>query len=259
MKIIGTILLLLWGNLIWVNAQSDDQEIYGYDEALVWDEDEQVWLDEEVEDDFNSENNWSLSDTLNKQHKTRKFRKDWRENYNGILFDYTETISKKNTSTNNWDLSGLFSFLALLAKIIGYGLIALVVYLVVRALLTDSGISLQSFKKKNASFTVVKDGELNIEEDWHARALDAKNRGDLKSAVRFYFLAYLKQLHQGEYIDFHKDKSNREYRYEINDTAIRSEFDILSRVFDYCWYGEFEINSEQFGRVEILFSKHLKQ
>ena len=76
--------------------------------------------------------------------------------------------------------------------------------------------------------------------------------------MRFYFLAYLKQLHQGEHIDFHKDKSNRDYRYEINDTTIRSEFDVLSRVFDYCWYGEFEIGTEQFGRVEILFSKHLK-
>jgi len=256
MKFAKYILVLLFWNMNWVAAQSsdfghpDEKETYVFDEE--WDED-----DDDI--DFDLENEWSLSDTLNKQYKSRKFRDNWRESYRGNLFDYTEKISERNNSSFNWDLSGLFHFLAVLGQILGYGVIALVVFLVIRALLTDSGISLQGFRKKQAPYSVVNDGELNIEEDWLAKATEAKIRGDLKTAVRFYFLAYLKQLNQEEHIDFHKDKSNREYRYEIIDNSVRNEFDVLSRVFDYCWYGDFEINAAQFSQVEILFSKHLKR
>lgn len=260
MKWLTYIALLIFSHGFLVTAQANSLTTVEEEQTLVWDEDDLDWLDEAYDDeDYTQfENNWSLNDTLGQQYKRRAFRNNWQQNYRNTLFDYTEKISKKSPS-NNWDLSGFFQILAALAKIIGYALIALVVFLVLRALLTDSGISLQSFRRKDASYNVVKEGTLNIEEDWHSQAIEAKIRGDLKSAVRFYFLAYLKQLHQEKQIDFHKDKSNREYRYEINDTNTRNEFDVLSRVFDYCWYGDFEIGMAQFSRVELLFSKYLKR
>ena len=256
--------VLLFWNFALLDAQTDFSEYDPDEETWVWDEDEtdNDYDDEDYNEDYNEDlaQEWNLSDTLSKQYKSRKFRDKWQEDYQGVLFDYEERISKKKpTSNTNWDLSGFFNFLAGLAKIIGYGLIALVVFLVVRALLTDSGISIRSFSRNKASYSTVNESEIDIDEDWRSKAVEAKNRGDLKSAVRYYFMAYLKQLNQQEHIDFHKDKSNREYKYEINDQAIRNEFDVLSRVFDYCWYGDFEIDAEQFTRVELLFDKHLKR
>jgi hypothetical protein len=251
------IALLIFLGVQLVYGQSDLDASYSDDVSWDFNQEDLLNNDEDLTD--KSEN--SFRDTLNKQYINRTFRNKWRENYQGILFDYDERISEKS-STNwdwDWDLSGLFKILSFLAKIIGYGLIALVVFLVVRAVLTDSGISLKAFRQKNKAYSVVEEGDISIDEDWLKRALEAKNRGDLKSAVRFYFLAYLKQLHFEQHIDFHPDKSNRVYRYEINDQNLRNDFDVLSRVFDYCWYGDFEINQEQFIRVEVLFSTHVKK
>jgi hypothetical protein len=238
--------------------------------SWIWEEDEWIWVDEDSDDiatyieeeSFEGENlgldSWSVYDSLKAQYRARQFREDWRENYNSALFDYTEIQSQEKEQAYNWDLSGFFNVLAFLAKLIGYALIVLVIYLVVRAIFTDSGITIQGFRRKKSEVRDVQDTEITMDEDWLKRAQDAKKSGDLKLAVRYYFLAYLKQLHEEEQIDFHKDKSNREYKYEISDFGKRNEFNVLSRVFDYCWYGEFEIDAEQFSRVEILFSNHLK-
>ena len=238
--------------------------------SWIWEDDEWIWvdegsddaapyiIDEEIEGDVLGTESWSVYDSLRYQYRSRQFREDWRENYNSDLFDYTEIQSHEKVQSYNWDLSGFFNVLAFLAKLIGYALIVLVIYLVVRAIFTDSGISIQGFRRKKPEVRDVPDTEITMDEDWLKRAQDAKKSGDLKLTVRYYFLAYLKQLHEEEEIDFHKDKSNREYKYEISDFGKRNEFDVLSRVFDYCWYGEFEIDAEQFNRVEKLFSNHLK-
>ena len=257
MTLLKYMALLIFLGVQFVHGQSDSDA--SYSDEVSWDFSEEDLSN--IDEDLTEKSEISFHDTLNKQYRNRTFRKKWRENYQGILFDYEEKISKKSSSNWDWDwdLSGLFNVLSFLAKIIGYGLIALVVFLVVRAVLTDSGISLKTFRQKNQAYSVVEEGEISIDEDWLKKALEAKNRGDLKSAVRFYFLAYLKQLHFEQHIDFHPDKSNRVYRYEIIDPNLRNDFDVLSRVFDYCWYGDFEINQEQFSRVEVLFSTHVKK
>jgi hypothetical protein len=76
--------------------------------------------------------------------------------------------------------------------------------------------------------------------------------------VRYYFLAFLKTLSQQKQIVFHPEKSNREYYYEIQEKGSKDAFQTLSRVYDYCWYGDFDINEEQFQKAESIFKSYLK-
>lgn len=229
------------------------QNVLQHDET--WDDSEDFYEDEENAPFFN------LSDSLAAKNKSIKFRASWKEDYKRPAFDYKENKIEEN-SVNwslDWDFSGFFDVLVFIAKIIGYGLILLVIFILIRGLFTDAGFSLNSFKSAKKNYNEVDNQELNIDEDWLSKAYDAKLNGNLKLSIRYYFLAYLKQLHQENHIDFHGDKSNREYRYEIVDTNVKSEFDLLSRVFDYCWYGDFDISSEHFGKVEVIFNQHLKK
>lgn len=235
--------------------------------SWVLEDDEWTWQDDALDEDkyddteSNYADQWSLNDTLQQNYQKRGFRQDWKKDYQSVLFDYSERVTVPDNKRSSWDFdfTNFYDLLTVIAKIIGYALIVGVVFLVVRAFLTDSGISIQRFRTKKSAYAHVEANESSIEENWLLKAIEAKKKGDLKLAVRYYFLAYLKQLHEENHIDYHKDKSNREYRYEIAEIAVKNEFDVLSRVFDYCWYGDFEIDNEQFVRVEVLFSNHLKK
>lgn len=241
------------GDYVWQN----DEWIWVENDSNYNDENDIEYDDEYEEDYFEEEPFWVLNDSLRKQYRSRAFRKDWKADYSDERFDYSHIkTTKKEITRSDW--SGFYEFMAILAKIIGYGILLFILFLVIRALLTDSGFTLNFKKSQKPSVVLSNKKEINIDEDWHALALNAKNKGDLKLAVRYYFMAYLKQLNRAEHIVFHPDKSNRDYRYEIGDGVLRNDFDVLSRVFDYCWYGDFEIDQEQFERVEKLFLNHLK-
>jgi hypothetical protein len=226
------------------------------------DEDESLYDDESQE----TLGAWSLQDSLTTQFRMRKFRKSWRSDYKDKAFDYSQKkkTKKEEVSTNlpnapNPIFLDLYKLITVIVKIIGYALIVLVVFLVVRAVFTDSGISISGFGIKKRNYEIIDDDSEKIEEDWFLKAQESKKRQDFKMSIRYYFLAYLKQLHIEKHIEFHKDKSNREYRYEIADQNVQGEFELLSRVFDYCWYGDFAVDEPQFSRAEQLFFKHLKR
>ena len=56
----------------------------------------------------------------------------------------------------------------------------------------------------------------------------------------------LKELSDKKIIDYHKDKTNSEYLFEIENSAIRSKFSYLSYVYSYVWYGEFPLDAQSF-------------
>lgn len=204
---------------------------------------------------------WSLKDKLQQNYRKRQFRNNLKKDYQSLLFDYPERITPSDANLSSWDLdlTNLYYLLAIIAKIIGYLIIIGVILLLVRAFISKSGVSINRLRVNKSAYEYIEPNESSIQENWLLKAVEAKKKGDLRLAVRYYFLAYLKQLHEENHIDYHKEKTNREYRYEIADSTVKKEFDVLSRVFDYCWYGDFEINNEQFVRVEMLFSNHLKK
>lgn len=245
-----------WQNDDWVSVKKAN----AHDIAM--DEDEALYHQESQE----TPESWSLQDSLRTQFRIRKFRKSWRSDYKDKVFDYSQKkkTKREEVSTNlpnapNPIFLDLYKLIAVIAKIIGYALIVLVVFLVVRAVFTDSGISISGFGTKKRDYEILDNDSEKIEEDWFLKAQESKKRQDYKMAIRYYFLAYLKQLHIEKHIEFHKDKSNREYRYEIADQNVQYEFELLSRVFDYCWYGDFAVDEPQFSRAEELFFKHLKR
>ena len=58
-------------------------------------------------------------------------------------------------------------------------------------------------------------------------------------------------------IDWQENKTNQEYIKEIENKTIAKEFQSLTAVFDYVWYGDFPINEESFSFVHKRF-EHFK-
>ena len=86
----------------------------------------------------------------------------------------------------------------------------------------------------------------------------ALKEGNLRMGIRYHYLYILKELDEKNFIQFHKNKTNRDYLQEIQSANIRSQFQIQTMVFDYVWYGNFHLSNDQFQRVLAGFQNMIE-
>jgi len=100
------------------------------------------------------------------------------------------------------------------------------------------------------SKTIVPEHEVT-EEDIHAIEYEtelqkAEREKDYRRAIRLQYLEVLKELTDRGWIDWKPNKTNREYDNELRDTPWRKKFQNLTLIFEYVWYGEFEIGESTY-------------
>lgn len=93
--------------------------------------------------------------------------------------------------------------------------------------------------------------ERNLEE-----ALRTEN---FREAIRLYFVAILKELIQHKLILWKKDKTNHAYRRELKGTAFSVDFSKCAKIYDYVWYGQYELNKQSFSPLEQEMKGMLNQ
>lgn len=203
----------------------------------------------------------------------RNFNPSFQDNYKSDEFSY-EPLTKVN-DLSAWDrfwnavgrfLQNLFDFggignsmngLQILFKIIAILIIVFVIYLIVKVILNREGGWI--FSKSAKKIDVVE----NIEENIHSinfkkivnQAASDKN---YRIAVRYYYLWLLKSLSDKDVIEWDIEKTNRDYYNEISNTDIKKNFQFLSYIYEYSWYGEFELTQEDFQKAEQTFIKNIQ-
>lgn len=80
-----------------------------------------------------------------------------------------------------------------------------------------------------------------------------KSNGAFREAVRILYLMYLKNLHQIGVLRLRINKTNRDYAQEIKDEQDYKCFRKLSRLYDYVWFGQFNIAEPEFSQIEKEF------
>ncbi len=71
--------------------------------------------------------------------------------------------------------------------------------------------------------------------------------------MRYYYLQLLKQLNEKGIIDYEYQKTNSEYLSQINEDAVRQPVKRLMRIYDYIWYGSFEVLPDDFSLAQKAF------
>ena len=100
--------------------------------------------------------------------------------------------------------------------------------------------------------------EENIHEIDFAKLIEASiAEGSYRKAVRLYYLKTLKQLSDKEIIDWQKNKTNADYRYEIERSEHANAFSEITTIFDYIWYGEFPVDRTLFVQTENKFKQFI--
>ncbi|PHQ30311.1 DUF4129 domain-containing protein [Leeuwenhoekiella nanhaiensis] len=202
-----------------------------------------------------------------------KFDTDQIENYTAQEeFDYVEEEAPDNIWTRfkawindiwrqfiNWILQGeeATGFFGFLVRALPYlliaGVVALLVWLFMKVDLGGSPL-----KGPDLNKVILTDEQEIIENQNIDELIEAALREkNYRLAVRFYYLLLLQKLAQKELIDWEVQKTNADYVYELKDAGLRNTFTRLTRVYDFIWYGNFEVNETDFAKAETEFKKSI--
>ena len=164
-----------------------------------------------------------------------------------------------------WDwFTHLFSFnskkeltvLGVIFRIIEWLLIAAGLAALVIVILKSIGINvLGIFQKKPISAPIPYSEyaeDINTI-DFDAEIENAVSKHNYRFAVRLLYLKCLKQLSDAGLIDWQIDKTNTAYINELANNEQRTAFKIITRQFEYVWYGEFLIDGAVYKNIDVTF------
>ena len=143
--------------------------------------------------------------------------------------------------------SGDGFLLKLVAYLVIIGLVIAIIYMVFSSVKVDKKINL-------------KDKEIDIDDIEDIEDIDAVSAyksailaGDYRLAIRMQFIKCLQTLSTGGYIDWEKEKTNRDYAREISQSELRRSFRELATIFERCWYGDVSLDRISFQSYDQKF------
>ncbi len=224
-------------------------------------------------------------DTLNIDKNTHvlvhEFPNDFKEKYQGDEFVYEYEF--ENNSTSLWErikawLSRVFEWLVrffkelfgfdspvsarnfteYFIKTIYFIAFIAIIYLIAKTLLKKEGNWV--FGRSTDSLDITTE---SLEVDILATDFDyliekAMQVSDYRLATRYYYLKTLKKLTHKGIIDWDPEKTNYDYYQEIKEEGVQKQFQYISYLYNYSWYGEFELDTTAYGEVKAAFHSLFK-
>ncbi|MEL6393380.1 MAG: hypothetical protein AAFR97_11555 [Bacteroidota bacterium] len=81
----------------------------------------------------------------------------------------------------------------------------------------------------------------------------AERTGDFTTAVRLQYLALLKELNEFGLIEYTRDKTDREYRREMDYSELGNEFSAITIDYARNWYGQYPLDRLSYRLVADRF------
>lgn len=214
------------------------------------------------------------SDILIDSSKVQKraFIPNLKEKYSDSEFVYEQKLTEKSAWTRflewlSYWISRIFSFgnngaslsvLEIIVKIIAFGIIIFVIYLIVKAIMNDEGrwVFGKSSDKKVINYDEI---EKNLQlVDFEKLIKEALKSGENRLAIRYHYLWLLKKMAAKEIIEWDVEKTNSDYIYEIKSAKLKEEFTYLSYLYNYIWYGEFQLEENTLEKAIKAFQKTIQ-
>ena len=135
-----------------------------------------------------------------------------------------------------------------------YVLLAAIVALVIYLLMKAEVLGFLFPKKAQSSGLDYENLAENIHEiDFDAAIEEALTNRNFRLSVRLLYLQTLKRLTDANRIDYKPEKTNRQYVYELTKSPLQPDFELLTRQFEFVWYGDFPVDETRFGQLRQQF------
>lgn len=185
-------------------------------------------------------------------------------------FDYTENVQGEtwwtkfkrylglqwnkvmNRLFGNYEAEGiLLFFLKVLPYLIITGILFFVIWLFRR--LNPAAAILEN---PSTNEVLITEEEEIIQSRDISKLIDAAvNEEKYNLAIRYQYLYLLRLLTKNQIISYESSKTNAEYSMEISSSNLRERFNHLSWIYDYTWYGSFEVDQQTYMNVEKKYGE----
>ncbi len=238
--------LLIWIFLLALpcNASTIDTVQVKVTQEVQYDKEREVSpisLDEETLEDFKNDKDYDY--TENKEETWWDKFKAWLGN---IWRSFWEWLLGDYEASPFWSF-----FIELLPYLIIAGLIGFIVWVFIKL---NPGFT--PFRRKDSPQVFLTEEEEIIKSknirELIQLALQEKN---YRLAVRYYYLLALQQLSEAHIIEYEFDKTNHDYAKEIKVATMTSSFHKVTNLYDYIWYGNFEVDAADFEKAKRSFEK----
>ena len=109
--------------------------------------------------------------------------------------------------------------------------------------------------KNKATVAYTEEEELIKNKDLAKLIKQAIEQHNLRLAIRYYYLLLLQQLQEVSIIQWEQQKTNDDYSSEIKQVELKKSFKKLTKLYDFVWYGNFEINEIEFEKAVNQFQQ----
>ncbi len=86
----------------------------------------------------------------------------------------------------------------------------------------------------------------------------AAARGEYRLAIRYQYAYILQLLNEKNHIVFLPQKTNDQYLKEVRAKPLAPDFATLTLQYEYVWYGEFNLNKEQYESIAGGYRNFIK-
>lgn len=151
---------------------------------------------------------------------------------------------------------GVFGFIV---KVFPYIIAVLMVLLLLKIFLNIKTEAIVSGNGKQSKIHIQTDEELIKNKDLKSLITNALADNDYRLAIRYHYLNTLKSLEKKELIIWEQQKTNHDYEREINEPKLQHIFKNLTYLYDFVWYGNFDIDQSEFEKAAHLFQNMEKE
>lgn len=191
-------------------------------------------------------------------YESKSLDPGFKEKYKGKKFNYDQKEKpSKPPSTPMFQLPP-----GLLQVLMYTGLAVILGVIIYHILRNSGGFEFRGRKKKIRYDTVeeILEDPDDIENNDFPRLIQkAKSENNFRLAIRYYHLWVLQLLSDRNLIKWNRDKTDHDYYNELNTKPIQKYFSQNIYIYDYIWYGNFELNPDEFQLAESIFKRTLNK
>ena len=187
---------------------------------------------------------------------TNRFKEDLNQKYSGAAFQYQEKSAVKKTTPVKINKVSRFT---ITMQVLGVLAILALIVFILYVLISNKRNWIGKEKDLKNVVSVLNPDEEHVENmDLDTLLERALNQQNYRLAIRYQYLKTLKLLTQKNIISYHVKKTNLDYLEEITSEKHKQEFSYLSYLYNYIWYGEFNITQPQYQNAAKSFHQFLK-
>lgn len=149
-------------------------------------------------------------------------------------------------------------FLSIILNLLPWIILVIAILLIVKYFVKINVKSITG-NEKISKVEFLDDEDLIKNQDLYKLLREAKEEKNFRLAIRFYYLLVLQKFTKVGLIDWQQQKTNEDYIKELHESDIQQDFEKTTRLYDFVWYGSFDISENEFTKSEKIFQLLINQ